>query len=319
VSPLTPYELIDFGDGRKLERFGRVRIDRPCPAALDVARNAPAAWATADARYERSGGADGQWVIGHGVPDVWSIHLGGLRLELRATPSGQLGLFPEQVDNWRWLARQLGGSRQADSQAAVSPDRGQYGRSRPVVEAAFARSSSGGAERIRILNLFAYTGGSTLAAAAAGAAVVHVDASRSAVSWARHNARLSGLDHAPVRWIVEDAVRFVRREVRRGNRYDGIVLDPPTYGHGPKGEAWKIERHLHDLLCQCAQLVRGDRPLLLLTCHTPGLDGAALRQMLGECFRRCAAERIRDRSLHLSTQDGRQLASGAMVRCGFSI
>ena len=275
------YQLIDFGNGRKLERFGNYLVDRPCPTAEGVARRGGSGWGRADARYERAAAGGGQtWSLGERFQSPWSIQLGPLRMELRATASGQVGFFPEQIENWRWLTAQL-------------------------------RRRTG---RTRLLNLFAYTGGSTLAAAEADAEVVHVDSARSVVTWARRNAQLSGLEDAPVRWIVDDARRFVQREIRRGNRYDGIILDPPSYGHGVKGPAWKIDRHLPDLLADCAQLIAGDRPLLLVTCHSPGWDARRLREVLGRCFPGCAAERFTARPLRLRSQRGRYLDSGAVAR-----
>jgi 23S rRNA (cytosine1962-C5)-methyltransferase len=280
VSICEPYQLIDFGDGRKLEQFGDYLIDRCCPSAEGLHRRYPSRWIAADARHERIGTAGGNWRVRQRFPKSWCIEIETWRMELRTTASGQVGMFPEQIENWIWLAAQL--------------------------------NRRGGPARL--LNLFAYTGGSSLSAAAAGAEVVHVDSAKSAVSWARRNADLSGLGDAPIRWIVEDAARFVRREIRRGNRYDAIVLDPPSYGHGPKGETWKMDRHLRELLVDCAHLVRSRSPLLLLTCHTPGFDDALLKSMLSDCFPRCDADLFVGRPLRIRAEDGRHLASGAAVR-----
>jgi 23S rRNA (cytosine1962-C5)-methyltransferase len=314
VIPYNSYELVDFGAGRKLERFGRILVDRPCPPAQDAELGNPAAWSTADARYERERVDNGRWLSAEGVPESWTIQMGSLQLELRTTASGQVGLFPEQSGNWCWLAKQIRSMRETVALAGSPQHAGRQDNSALPAESDRTRLSHGGESRISILNLFAYTGVASLSAAAAGAAVVHVDGSRSAVAWARHNARLSGLGDAPIRWIVEDVARFVRREVRRGTRYDGIILDPPSYGHGPKGEVWKIDRQLNDLLHLCAELVPGAQPLLLLTAHTPGLDGTALRRMLSANFRQCAPGRLCDRPLYLKTRAGRLLASGAMAR-----
>ena len=223
------YELLDFGDGRRLERFGPLTLDRPCPAAETFARQCPAAWQAADARFERSDENEGQWTCRRELPPRWEIALGRLVLELKRTEFGHLGVFPEQVENWRWLAEQL----------ADCPN---LGGEKP--------------SRLRVLNLFAYTGGSTLAAAAAGAEVVHVDAARNIVAWARRNAELSGLANAPIHWIADDALKFVTRELRRGRRYDAVILDPPSYGHGPHGEVWRLAQHLPQLLELCGQLAR---------------------------------------------------------------
>jgi 23S rRNA (cytosine1962-C5)-methyltransferase len=208
------------------------------------------------------------------------VALGRLQFELRPVATGQTGLFPEQMENWAWLDKQL-----------------TAGKPTPLV-----------------LNLFGYTGGASLAAAAAGARVVHVDSSKPAVSWARRNATLSQLDEAPIRWIVDDATKFVRREIRRGNTYDGIILDPPSYGHGPKGQAWKINQHLADLLDGCAQLL-GDRPeLLLLTCHTPEWTADRLRDLSIRCFPACGRRGFAASGLQIRTADGSELPSGVAVR-----
>lgn len=272
------YALLDFGDGRRLERFGPVCLDRPCPAADGFFRMAPRLWAEADAQFERID-ADkerGAWSVRTELPDRWAVELGSLRFELKATDFGHMGLFPEQAENWAWLERVI---REAG---------------RPV----------------RVLNLFGYTGGSTLAAAAAGAEVVHVDAARNVVAWARRNADLSGLAEAPVRWIAEDASKFVQRELQRGNRYDAVILDPPSYGHGPRGEVWRLAKDLPRLLAQCAALTGPELLFLLLTCHTPGFTAERLADMVEESFDgSCEAG-----ELTIAAEDGRRLPSGVVVR-----
>lgn len=242
------YELIDFGGGRKLERFGPFSLDRPAPAAQNVARRQSAQWPRADARYERHPGQRGRWLFGtRPIREPWAIAWGPLRLELKLTEFGHLGLFPEQAGNWAWTARQV--------RAAERP--------------------------LKVLNLFAYTGASTLAAAAAGAAVTHVDAAANVVAWARRNAELSGLGDAPIRWIADDALKFARREWKRGVQYDAVILDPPGYGHGPKGESWKLAEHLAELWSVCLQLTRGRPAFLLASCHSePWTSGAALAEHL---------------------------------------
>ena len=265
------YQLIDFGDGRKLECFGSVVVDRPCPVAMDGVESEP--W-ECDVRYTRSTNGNGKWSAG-AVPSQWNTRFGELCFELATTDSGQVGVFPEQAPNWEWIRKR----------AASRPG-------------------------CRVLNLFAYTGGSTLAAAAGGAEVTHVDSAKSVVTRARRNAELSELADAPVRWIVEDAPRFVEREIKRGNRYDGIILDPPSYGHGPKREEWKLSRDLFDLLASCRELL-SDQPLLfLLSCHTPGFGAPELSAALSTClFGSCGAG-VRTRELFLSAKDGRRLPAG---------
>lgn len=272
----TQYELLDFGGGRKLERFAGVLLDRPSPAAEGVHPARPEEWAAAHARYERISGDRGTWRGSENVPAPWWVRQGEITLELKLTDFGHVGLFPEQAENWEWLQRQV--------RAAERPP------------------------KVKVLNLFAYTGASTLAAAAAGAEVVHVDASRTSVAWARRNAAHSGLAERPIRWIVEDARKFVERERKRGNRYDGLILDPPSYGHGPRGEAWKLDDDLPALLAACRDLLREEGRFVLLTCHSPGIGPEELRGMLGQPGAIYAA------NLELEASDGRKLPSGVAAR-----
>ncbi len=293
------YELIDFGRGRRLERFGSIVLDRPWPAVRDIEPQRPDLWDQAEARFEGSRAGEGRWVSGRGLPESWTICLGIVRLQLKPTPWGQVGVFPEQRANWQWLCRQL--RRAADGSEA----------------AAAAGLSQTAPAPLRILNLFAYTGGSTLAAAACGAEVVHVDAAANIVAWARQNAALSGLAERPIRWIVEDAQKFVRRELRRGNKYEGVILDPPTYGRGPHGQMWRLAKHLGSLLAQCAQLLSAQRRLLLLTCHTPGFGPERLKAMLAEVLGSDPPGAIEAGPLQISTADGRQMPCGSLVRWSY--
>ncbi len=277
------YQLLDFGHGRRLERFGSVVLDRPCPSAEACTPASPQRWPEADARFEGRNEEKGQWTDRRELPPRWNVAFGQLRLELKRTDFGHLGVFPEQADNWHWLADCL----PPPSPAVAAPK--------------------------KILNLFAYTGGSTLAAALAGVEVVHVDAARNVVAWARRNAEISGLADAPIRWIGEDALKFVKRELKRGNRYDGVILDPPSYGHGPRGEVWRLSKHLPRLLGMCAELT-GDCPqLLLLTCHTSGYNAKVLQEMIEEHFGSLPG-RMETGQLSLRSVDGRQLPSGVFVR-----
>lgn len=286
------YQLLDFGQGRKLERFGEVVIDRPCPAAEGVRAANAALWRSAEARFEGSRTGDGKWspVAEKWVPaEWWFTHDGKggkFRLRLDALPSGQIGVFPEQRENWEWIARQVGRAKPQADDAAL----------------------------LKVLNLFAYTGGSTLAAAVAGAEVVHVDAARSVVERARANAETSGLADRPIRWIVEDAVKFCQREVKRGNQYDAVILDPPTYGHGPKGESWKVSEHLLPLLELCGELTSERRAFVLVTCHSPGIGPAELGAYLADgVFGHCGQPPATG-ELFLATADGRRLPSGVFAR-----
>jgi 23S rRNA (cytosine1962-C5)-methyltransferase len=235
------YELIDAGDGRRLERFGDRVVDRPYPAA-DSPRRATERWAEADLRFERDEG----WEGAHDGADPWTVALADLRFELRRTAAGQVGVFPEHAVVVPWLQERLAGREGLPA----------------------------------VLNLFAYTGLITVALARAAASVAHVDAAKPSVDWARRNAALNGLDDRPIRWLVDDASAFVAREVRRGRRYDGVVLDPPTYGHGASGKAWRIERDLPPLLDDLQRLLTPGG-FLLLTAHTEALDPFTLGGFLG--------------------------------------
>jgi 23S rRNA (cytosine1962-C5)-methyltransferase len=237
------YQLLDSGDGEKLERFGEVILRRKVPNAL-WSRSLPAsAWDESDAVHIGSGDKEGRWECRRPLPDHWWVGYAGLTLLLRPNPFGHLGLFPEQADNWRWL-------------------RGHVGR------------------ETRVLHLFAYTGGSTLAAALAGGRVTHVDAVRGVVNWAAENAKAAGL--STIRWIVDDAAAFAARELRRDQRYDAIVLDPPTFGRGPRGQLWKIEDDLPALLRTCRRLLSDTPTVFLLSAHTPGLSPLALGNLLND-------------------------------------
>jgi 23S rRNA (cytosine1962-C5)-methyltransferase len=288
------YELLDFGGGRKLERFGAVVLDRPCHAAERVQKVAPTAWNRATARYDRTQGEQGAWTPQRTIPKSWKISFRidtrdseegprvVLKFHLQASPFGHVGVFPEQLERWSWITHQIYQSE----------------LERPL----------------RVLNLFAYTGGSTLAAAAAGAEVVHIDAARNIVERARRNAELSGLGDRPIRWIVEDAAKFCQRELKRGSRYDAVILDPPSYGHGPQGEPWKIEEHLLPLLAMCGELTADRRAFVLLTCHTPGIGPAELAAYLADgLFGHCGQPPAAGELL-LRTRDGRHLPSGVFAR-----
>jgi 23S rRNA (cytosine1962-C5)-methyltransferase len=268
------YALLDLGDGARLERFGERVVERPHPAAAGT-RQDPGAWATADLRWDRERG----WLGMAAARRPWPITIDGITLELRPTVAGQVGLFPEHAAMVPWLRGRVAGS-------AV--------------------------ERPTVLHLFAATGHATLALAAAGATVVHVDASRPTVAWARRNAERSGLVEASIRWIVDDVRAFAEREVRRRRRYAGILLDPPSYGHGPRSGAWRIERDLAILLRSCARLLDPDG-FILLTAHTEAFDGARLAEELATELRRPRTA-IETGSLGVATADGRRLELGAFAR-----
>ena len=239
------YEVIDCSQGEKLERWGDYLLVRPDPQVIWDTPKKHRGWKKMNGHYHRSSKGGGEWEF-FDLPQQWSIQYKELTFQLKPFSFKHTGLFPEQAANWDWFGSKI---REAG---------------RPV----------------RVLNLFAYTGGATLAAAAAGASVTHVDASKGMVGWAKENARSSGLESAPIRWIVDACVKFVEREIRRGNHYDGIIMDPPSYGRGPKGEIWKIEESIHPLVRLCAQLLSDDPLFYLINSYTTGLAPAVLTYML---------------------------------------
>ncbi len=239
------YEVIDTSQGEKLERWGDYILLRPDPQVIwDTPKKNPA-WKKLNAHYHRSNKGGGDWEF-FDLPQKWQIHYKELTFQLQPFHFKHTGLFPEQAVNWDWFSEKI---RHAG---------------RPV----------------KVLNLFAYTGGATLAAAAAGASVTHVDASKGMVTWAKENAALSGLADAPIRWLVDDCVKFVEREIRRGNHYDGIIMDPPSYGRGPKGEIWKIEEKVYPFIKLCTQILSDDPLFFLINSYTTGLQPAVLSYML---------------------------------------
>lgn len=231
------YQLLDSGDGHKLEQFGEYTLLRPCPQAVWR----PSLKQNADAVFNR----DEKWVMNKKIPKTWTVMHGGVEFKIAPTDFGHLGLFPEHADLWEGV--------------------------RPLMK-----------KGKRILNLFAYSGGATLAAAQEGAEVCHLDASKGMVDWARENAALNQLQKAPIRWIVDDALKFLRREVKRESRYDGIILDPPTFGRGAQGEVFKIEKDVMPLLQLCAELLTKDPLFVIFSCHTPGFTPMVMRHLLGQ-------------------------------------
>ncbi|GIQ67633.1 SAM-dependent methyltransferase [Xylanibacillus composti] len=241
------YELIDLGGGEKLERWGDVVLRRPDPQIIwPIQPRNRKRWDAADAHYHRSNAGGGHWEFRKQLPERWKIQYGPLHFYIKPTNFKHTGLFPEQAANWSWIMESI--------QRAGRP--------------------------IKLLNLFAYTGGATVAAASAGAEVVHVDAAKGMVQWAKENVQLSGLQHRTVRFITDDVFKFVMREQRRGNRYDAIVMDPPSYGRGPGGETWKLEKDLYPFLQTCLSIL-SDKPLfVLVNAYTTGLSPVVLSNLM---------------------------------------
>ena len=244
------FEVLDTSSGEKLERWGNVVLARPDP---QIIWNTPKgdSWKKINARYLRSRSGGGSWEVRNMPAGSWTIGYRELTFKIQPPGFKHTGLFPEQAVNWDFMAEKIRAARKKD------PDR-----------------------EIKVLNLFAYTGGATIACSAAGASVCHVDASKGMVAWARENARLSGLGEAPIRWIVDDCGKFVEREIRRGKTYDAIIMDPPSYGRGPGGEVWKLEDNLYDFVKLCAGVL-SERPLfVLINSYTTGLAPSVLGYLL---------------------------------------
>jgi 23S rRNA (cytosine1962-C5)-methyltransferase len=237
----SDYQLLDSGDFEKLERFGAVTVIRPEPLALWTRSN-PDLWTKAQATYSRVG-EEGDWELRSPLPSDWQITWEDLRFKLRTTSFKHTGIFPEQAANWRWIRE------------TVKPG-------------------------MKVLNLFGYTGGATIAAASAGAEVVHLDSSKPAVTWAKENAELSGLAEKPIRFIVDDVQKFVAREIRRDHKYDAIFLDPPAFGRGPDGEVWRFEENLPGLLEQLTEILNQEHGYLLLNAYSLGFPALSIEQMV---------------------------------------
>ena len=239
------YEVLDTSNGEKLERWGDYFLVRPDPQVLWDTPKKLRQWKKPNGHYHRSHKGGGQWEF-FDLPKTWDIQYKELKFHLQPFSFKHTGLFPEQAVNWDWFSEKI---RKAN-------------------------------RSVKVLNLFAYTGGATLAAAAAGASVTHVDASKGMVNWAKENAQLSGLREKPIRWLVDDCVKFVEREIRRGNHYDGIIMDPPSYGRGPKGEIWKIEEKIYPFIELCTKILSDDPLFFLVNSYTTGLQPAVLTYML---------------------------------------
>ena len=240
------YEILDTGDGMKLESWGGIVLSRPDPQVI-WPKARPALWQKADGEYMRSSSGGGQWRFLKKLPERWTVEVSGLSFYVRPTGFKHTGLFPEQCANWQFMQKAVADSGRRD---------------------------------VSVLNLFAYTGGATVACAKAGAAVTHVDAAKSMVAWAKENAALSGLLDSPIRYMVDDCLKFVLREQRRGRRYDGIVMDPPSYGRGSGGQVWKVEKDLFSLVAETAKLLSDDPLFFIINSYTTGLSAEVSANML---------------------------------------
>lgn len=276
------YEVIDTCAGEKCERWGDYILVRPDPQVIwDTGHNNPA-WKQKNGHYHRSNKGGGEWEF-RNLPKEWSIKYRDLTFNLKPFSFKHTGLFPEQAVNWDWCAEKI--------RTAIK----EKGRS------------------LKVLNLFAYTGGATISAAAAGASVTHVDASKGMVTWAKENAVSSGLSDAPIRWLVDDCVKFVEREIRRGNTYDGIIMDPPSYGRGPKGEIWKIEDSIYPFIQLTAKLLSKDSVFFLINSYTTGLQPAVLSYMINTTIVPQFGGRVEAEEIGLPVTE-----SGLILPCGAS-
>ena len=270
------YELLDCSGGEKLERWGRYLLVRPDPQAIWHTPRSHPGWTRHDARYTRSSTGGGQWAKKQ-VPERWTVGYGPLIFNIKPMNFKHTGLFPEQAANWDFAAQQIRGA------------------GRPI----------------SVLNLFAYTGGATVACAAAGASVCHVDAAKGMVAWARENARSSGLEDKPIRWIIDDCGKFVEREIRRGRRYDAVIMDPPSYGRGPSGEVWKLEENLWPFVELVAQVL-SDQPLFfIINSYTTGLAPSVLTYILQSIVAKRYGGHTQSEELGLPVT-----ASGLVLPCG---
>ncbi|SDC42823.1 23S rRNA (cytosine1962-C5)-methyltransferase [Paenibacillus sp. UNCCL117] len=271
------YELLDTGDGDKLERWGDIVLRRPDPQIIWPIARTTADWRGADAHYHRSSSGGGQWEYKKQLPERWTIGYRDLSFHIKPTSFKHTGLFPEQAVNWAWMMDKI----------------------------------QGAGRKIRVLNLFAYTGGASVACAYAGAEVCHVDASKGVVTWAKENLQLSGLADRPVRFITDDVFKFVQREMRRGSKYDAIIMDPPSYGRGPNGETWKLETNLYPFVESCMSIMT-DKPLfMLINSYTTGISASVLKNVLSLSLGRSYGGQITCGEIGLPIT-----ASGLSLPCG---
>ena len=279
-------ELLDSGNGEKLERYGSYILRRPDPEALWQKSKDALFWGKAQLQFVRHGEKT-KWIIKEGVPKNWDISYGGLKFSIRPTSFKHTGLFPEQLPNWQWMEKIITNYKLLINDEEKKP---------------------------KVLNLFAYTGGATLACAKAGAEVCHVDGSKTAVEWARVNAKLSGLENAPIRWIVDDVLVFLKREIKRGRKYDAIIMDPPSFGHGPKDELWKIEEHFLELMKLCQEVLSDDQLFILINGYTAGYSAIVYENNLKDMMKNHKGEIETGELAIEETDSSRLLPCGIFAR-----
>lgn len=276
------YQLLDSGHFLKLEQVGPYRVVRPSPCAVWEPTLSKKEWEDNDAEFKRFSDGNGEWTVHNPkIKEPWGIDIEGIAFNLKLTGFGHLGIFSEQQKNWLQI-REAVGTRVKNKSS------------------------------IQVLNLFAYTGGATLFAAAAGAEVTHLDASKSSVAWARENAKSSSLEAKPIRWIIDDVQEFVKKEIRREKKYQGIILDPPSYGRGHNSQVWSIEKHLMPLLKDLQKLMANDFAFMLLSAHSPGYTAISLENQLRQaCFNVKGAQHYDSGEMFIVDKQGQRLPSGA--------
>lgn len=274
------YELLDCSEGERLERWGKVILIRPDPQIIWNTPKEHPMWKHADARYVRSSQGGGHWEYRRELPEFWKINYKDLTFKISPTGFKHTGLFPEQAVNWDMMIEKI-------------------------------KAAKAEGKEVRVLNLFAYTGGATVAAASAGASVCHVDAAKGMVHWARENAELSSLNEKPVRWIVDDCKKFVEREIRRGSKYDAVILDPPSYGRGPGGEVWKLEEHVYELVSLVAEVLTEEPLFVLLNSYTTGLSASTMAYVLGSAMKKFGGKVSAEEIGLPVTQSGMALPCGS--------
>ncbi|MBR2402116.1 MAG: class I SAM-dependent methyltransferase [Lachnospiraceae bacterium] len=277
------YEVLDTSTGEKLERWGDYILVRPDPQVIWESDKKNPGWRKRNGHYHRSKAGGGEWEF-FDLPQEWQIHYGDLTFNLKPFSFKHTGLFPEQATNWDWFSK--------------------------IIRDTFKKNPE---RQIKVLNLFAYTGGATLAAANAGAAVTHVDASKGMVTWAKENAISSDLGEKPIRWLVDDCVKFVEREIRRGNKYDAIIMDPPSYGRGPKGELWKIEESIFPFIKLTSEILSDDALFFLVNSYTTGLQPAVLSYMINLAIVNKFGGSVTANEIGLPVKD-----TGLVLPCGAS-
>ncbi len=272
------YELIDCSCGERLERWGNITLIRPDPQVIWKTEKKNPLWKKADAIYHRSQSGGGQWEVRNKIPDFWTIDYRDLTFNIKTMGFKHTGLFPEQATNW-------------DLTADIIKNAGR---------------------EVKVLNLFAYTGGATISALKAGASVCHVDASKGMTLWAKENAQSSGVADKSVRWIVDDCIKFVQREIRRGNKYDIIIMDPPSYGRGPGGEVWKLENEVYSFVELCSQVLSDDPLMVLINSYTTGLSPSVMEYILGAVVQKRFGGKVTGSEIGLrATENGLVLPCGA--------